>query len=269
MSSSSTSGLAISRFSLDTHTLAPSGASNAYVLGEVDGLLIDPAGRSPDLDRAVAERVGHVALTHHHPDHVDGVEHYASEHGLTVWSLAGRQTSFLDATGIEPERTFLPGETLPVAGGIDILDTPGHSMDHVAFVVDDAMMSGDLVLRDSTVVVSARGGDMRAYLSSLRRVAARSPDRLYPGHGPVIDTPRETCMGTLHRRLYRERRVLEAIENGHHTLDDVIDAAYEKDVSDVFMLAKLTVEAHLEKLEIEGRITREDEHITVATPPRP
>lgn len=255
--------MAISRFSIDTHTMAPSGATNAYIIGETDGVLIDPADTTNELDRAVDRGVSHIALTHHHPDHVDGVEPYATEHDLLVWALAGRESSFLEATGIEPDRTFLPGQRLPIAGGIDVMDTPGHSLDHVAFLVGNVMISGDLALRDSSVVVSGRDGDMRAYLSSLRRVAARNPHRMYPGHGPTIESPRETCLRTLQRRMYRERQVLEAIAAGHEELDDMVHAAYEKDVSDVFILAKTTVKAHLQKLEVEGRIRWEDDLITL------
>jgi glyoxylase-like metal-dependent hydrolase (beta-lactamase superfamily II) len=96
---------------------------------------------------------------------------------------------------------------------------------------------------------------MRAYLTSLRRLRARDPDRLYPGHGSVIDDPRATLDRLIDHRLRRERNVRAAVESGARTLDEVVDAAYDKDLSGVRDMARATVQAHLEKLAVEGDVT--------------
>lgn len=246
-------------FSLEAPTRALSGETNAYVVGREDGLLIDPATRQPALDAVVEAQVGHVAVTHHHPDHVSGVRSYADEYDLTVWARAGRHESFESAAGMEPDRTFTPGQTIPAAGGIPVLDTPGHAPEHVAFAVSNGFVTGDLAVSEGSVVVGAPQGDMRAYLSSLRRLYARSPDRLYPGHGSIIDDPRSTCERLIKHRLDRERRVLEAIQEGNETPEEIVDAAYEKDIRAVYDLARATVIAHIEKLAHEGKVTFDDE----------
>jgi glyoxylase-like metal-dependent hydrolase (beta-lactamase superfamily II) len=97
-------------------------------------------------------------------------------------------------------------------------------------------------------------GDLRAYLTSLRRIHARCPARLLPGHGPVIEEPRAVCERLLSHRLDRERRVADAVEAGARTPDDVLAAAYDKDLTGVRDLARATVVAHLEKLAVEGRV---------------
>jgi len=242
------------RFVLDAQTRAPGGATNAYAVGAQDGLLIDPADRTAELDEAVADRVDHVAVTHYHPDHVGAVEHYAEEFDLTLWARYGREDAFAAATGCVPDRVFLPGETIPAAGGVPVMDTPGHAPEHVAFGVDDGLVTGDLAVAAGSVVVGGPDGDMRAYLGSLRRIHARAPNRLYPGHGPVIESPRETCRRLIDHRLDREQTVLAAVESGAETLDEIVEAAYEKDVSDVYDLARATVIAHLDKLAVEYRI---------------
>ncbi len=254
----------IQRFSLDGQTRSPSGETNAYVVGETNGIVIDPAREHPELTRAVQERAEHVAVTHYHPDHIGAVESYAEEWNLAVWALAGRGEAFEHATGIQPDRRFFPGETVPVAGGIEILDTPGHAPEHVSFVVPDGIITGDVAVDEGSVVVGAPDGDMRAYLTSLRRLYARNPERLYPGHGPVIEAPRSTCKRLIQHRLRREHRVLDAIEAGNETLDEIVGATYEKDISAVYDLAKLTVVAHIEKLAVEGRITYDGERAVLA-----
>lgn len=254
----------IQEFSVASPTRSQRGETSAYVLGETDGLLVDPAGRRSDLDGVVADRVSHVAVTHYHPDHVGAVKTYTEEWDLEAWALSGRCDGFESATGVDPDRVYFPGETLPVAGGIEVLDTPGHAPEHVSFVVPSGIVTGDVAVRDGTVVVGAPAGDMRAYLTSLRRLSARDPDRLYPAHGPLVDAPRGTCERLIRHRRDRERRVLAAVAAGNETPDAIVGAAYDKDVTAVYDLAKATVIAHLEKLAVEGAVTLDGETAMLA-----
>jgi len=251
----------IEQFSVETQTRAPGGATNAYVLGTESALLIDPAGRTEALDAAVADRVAHVAVTHHHPDHVGAVAEYAAAHDLTVWAKYGRSEGFAAATGREPDRLFLPGESLPAGDGVAVMETPGHALEHVAFTAPDGLVTGDLAVAAGSVVVGGPDGDMRAYLSSLRRVHARAPERLYPGHGPAIEDPRATCRRLISHRLDREASVLAAVRSGAETPDEILDVAYDKDVSGVYDLARATVVAHLDKLAVEGKIRWDSETV--------
>ena len=236
-----------------TRTRAPGDATAAYLVS--DSLLVDPAGESAGLDAAiVAANPSHVAVTHHHPDHVGGVAAYADRFDLTVWARRGREEDFTAATGVTPDRTFHPGDSIPTGAGVRVVDTPGHAPEHVAFDVTGGVLSGDLAVAEGSVVVGAPKGDMRAYLASLRRIHAMNPDRLYPGHGPVIGETRATCRRLIEHRLDREARVLAAVQAGAHSPDEILDLAYEKDLSGVQDLARATVVAHLEKLTVDGRL---------------
>jgi ribonuclease/clavin/mitogillin len=243
------------RVPVEAPTRAPTGRTAAYVVGDGDALLIDPPARDGSVDAAIAEQgATHVAVTHHHPDHVGAVAACAREFDLTVWARAGRAGAFAEATGVEPHKTFLPGETLPTIPPTAVVDTPGHAPEHVAFEAGDRLVTGDLAVARGSVVVGAPEGDVRAYLSSLRRIHARDPEQLLPAHGPVIDDPRETCRRLIAHRLDREARVLAAVERGATTPDEVVESAYDKDVSAVYDLARATAVAHLEKLAVEGKI---------------
>jgi ribonuclease/clavin/mitogillin len=242
----------IERVSVPVDTRAPTGDTNAYVVGRGGGVLVDPADRTDDLD-AVADRADHVVVTHHHPDHVGGVADYADDR--TVWARVGRTEAFTAATGVRPDRTFAEGTTIPTdEGDVTVLDTPGHAPEHVAVSTPDGLVVGDLAVAEGSVVVGAPEGDMRAYLTSLRRVRALSPDRLHPGHGPVVHDPEAICDRLIDHRLDRERRIQAAVDEGHETLDAVLEAAYDRDLSGVRDLARATVVAHLEKLAVEGRV---------------
>lgn len=247
--------MTVTRISVPAATHAPTGTTNAYVLDLADSLLVDPAAWTDDLAETAREAsVAHIAVTHHHPDHVEGVAAASRALGATVWARAGREASFEAATGVSPDRVFAPGDSIPADTDVTVLDTPGHTPEHVAFATGDGFLSGDLAVAEGSVVVGAPEGDMRAYLTSLRRVFARAPAKLFPGHGQVIETPRQTCRRLIEHRLTRERRIKAAVADGVETLATLVDTVYEKDVSGVRSLAEATVVAHLEKLAVENRV---------------
>jgi ribonuclease/clavin/mitogillin len=250
----------IRRHAVPVQTRAHTGETNAYVLGDADGerVLVDPAGRTDALDDA-ATAVAHVALTHTHPDHVGAVGAYADSADATVWAFAPYADQFRQATGVDPDRTFRQGDELGDSG-VSVLATPGHAPDHVAFVVDGAAVTGDLVFADSSVFVGAPDGDLRAYLATLRRLSARGFDALYPGHGDAIAAPRDRIRDLYFHRLDREQRILEAVRGGARTVDDVVTAAYAKDLTGVRDLAAAAVRAHLDKLLVEDRVQWDGAH---------
>ncbi|WP_254838736.1 MBL fold metallo-hydrolase [Natronomonas marina] len=250
----------VERVPVEVSTRAPTGTTACYVLGSADALLVDPP--APD-DRIEAEldRVGAVAVTHHHPDHVGAVAEYADAADATVWCRLGREDEFVEATGAAPDRTFAEGTTIETGDGpVVVRDTPGHAPEHVAFETPDALVAGDLAVAEGSVVVAPPEGDVRAYLASLRRVLGLAPDRILPAHGPVIDDPRATCERLIDHRLDRERRVLAAVEAGNRTVEDLLDAAYDKDLTGVRDMAAGTVRGHLEKLAVEGRVRWDGAH---------
>ena len=246
----------IIRLPIPTGTRAPDGRTNAYVLGRDSAALVDPAGRTDDLDRLVRRRdITHLLLTHTHPDHVGAVTEYAETTGATVWARQGHEERFREATGIAPDRLFTPGTTIPVGDDhVTILEAAGHAPDHIAIRAGEEgpICSGDCAVREGSVVVGTPDGDVRAYLSTLRRLWAIDPPRLLPGHGPEIEEPRATTEQLIAHRLERERKVAAAVDDGARSLEEILEAAYDKDLTGVQDLARATVRAHLEKLDVEG-----------------
>ncbi len=245
-------------------TSAPGGETNAALFGRDDALLVDPAAISPELDARV-DSVAHVAVTHHHPDHVGAVAEYAGRTGATVWARAGREAVFKRAAGVAPDRTFREDTTIPTGEGpVTVVETPGHTPEHVGFAAGGTMAVGDLAVAEGSVAVLAPEGDMRAYLTSLRRLHAIAPARCLPGHGPPVEDPRGTARRLIQHRRERERRIREAVVAGARSVSAATDAAYEKDVSAVRSMAEATVRAHLEKLAVEGRVVFNGEQATPA-----
>ena len=185
-----------------------------------------------------------VVATHSHTDHVAGIP------ALRVrWSdlivRGGPGTPLQDGEALES------GDARLIA-----IHTPGHAADHFCLLDESRrdVYCGDLVRLGGTVVIPAsRGGSLRQYLDSLRRIRALNPRRLLPGHGPVIDDPSAVIDEYLAHRALREQQVLEALAAGCDDADAIVARIYPGLSAALHPAALETVKAHLEKLREEGR----------------
>lgn len=247
----------VEEVSVSVPTSAPGGATNAYVVTGEESYLVDPAEESEALTRLVGENaIDHLVVTHTHSDHIGGVSYYRDRTDACVWAHESFVSRFREATGVVPDATFREGT--PIGEAI-VLHMPGHAPDHVVFAFGDIGIAGDMAFEEGSVFVGGTDGDMRAYLTSLRRLLHQDFTDLYPGHGPVITAPEETITRLIHHRMMREQNVLEAVRSGAESLTAIVSEAYEKDVSDVQTLAELSVGAHLEKLRVEKKVTWDGE----------
>jgi glyoxylase-like metal-dependent hydrolase (beta-lactamase superfamily II) len=211
--------------------------TNTYV---VDGWVVDPGPDDPaHLDAIVAAApsgIDGIVLTHGHFDHAEGAPALAERAGVDVMRPSG-------------------GDEV---GPFSAIATPGHAPDHVSLLLGRILFSGDMVLGEGSVFVGGEEGSMSAYLDSLRRLMALELDAILPGHGPVVWDPRAKLEEYLAHRLDRERRVLEAVEAGARTRDEVLDRAWSEIDLDAVpylrMAAGLTLDAHIDKLAAEGRL---------------
>lgn len=226
--------------------------TNTWVIGDPPAVVIDPGPDIPEHLREVlrtAGRIGVIVLTHDHPDHAPGAVRLASSSGARV--LAARP-----ADGIERLRDGAIAEAGDVA--LDVVATPGHSPDHLAFFERGtrALFTGDAVLGRGTSVVDPPEGDLVAYLRSLRRMLELRPRTIYPGHGPVALNASAKLEEYLEHRAMREEQVLSALAEGPRTQAEMVASIYEGYAPEVLALAERSVLAHLLKLESEGRVDK-------------
>jgi len=186
--------------------------TNTYLLDRSDGAVaVDPG----PLDEAHLTRVAAlrpitaVVLTHHHPDHSDGV--------ARLIELTGAQV--LDAHAV-PD-----GEPL-AATGLRVLRTPGHTADSVCLVHDGGVLTGDTVLGRGSTVVAWPDGDLAAYLTSLERLQQLGDLPVLPGHGPVLPSVRAAAAAYLAHRRARLDQVRAAIDAGDRTAEQVVARVY-------------------------------------------
>jgi glyoxylase-like metal-dependent hydrolase (beta-lactamase superfamily II) len=213
--------------------------TNTYV---VANWVIDPGPGDDDhlenVLRAVSGSLEGIVLTHDHVDHSEGAASLAERGG-----------------GVPVLR---PGAG-DGSGPFTAIATPGHSPDSVSLVWERVCFTGDTVLGTGSVFIAPGEGSLSEYLESLQRLRSLDLEAICPGHGPVVWEPAAKLDEYVSHRLERERRVIAALEAGARTRDELLERAWDDVEWDeagwLRQAAALTLEAHLEKLRDEGRLT--------------
>jgi glyoxylase-like metal-dependent hydrolase (beta-lactamase superfamily II) len=117
------------------------------------------------------------------------------------------------------------------------------------------LFTGDHVMQGSTVIINPPDGDMRAYLQSLEALLAEDIAILAPGHGYLIGAPHREIRRLIEHRVWRESKVVEAIERcGGGTCDELLPLVYADVPAALRSVAQRSLLAHLTKLVAEGRV---------------
>jgi glyoxylase-like metal-dependent hydrolase (beta-lactamase superfamily II) len=219
--------------------------TNTYLYGSDPCVVIDPGpddvGHLEAVRAAAGERggVGLILLTHSHGDHAVGAQPLAA--------------------AVAAEAAEAPPVILPAGGeehaGLRALATPGHAADHVCFLAPDGVcFSGDLVLGEGSTFVPPDGGSLAAYMDSLRLLQAEPIELIAPGHGPWVTDPTAKLAEYVEHREMRERRLLAALGRGERSKEALLAEAWSAVSAELRPAAALVMEAHLQKLEREGRL---------------
>ena len=265
----------ISMFSARTPTLPPATHTNSYALGGRDVLLVEPATPYPDEQRewlawarglaSQGRTLVAIVATHHHDDHVGGLDVLAEELSVPVWAHPLTVERLAPQTRARITRRLGDGDVIvldaPRTESWEVMHTPGHAPGHVCLAEQSSrtVVVGDMVASVGTILIAPGDGDMTVYLEQLQRLAARNAVLALPAHGEPVDDPTVLFNKYIQHRLAREVKVLEAVRAAGPSGAEapaLVPAAYADTPVHLWPIAKLSLEAHLEKLEREGRIGR-------------
>ncbi len=225
------------------------GTNTYLVRSGPEALIIDPGPLDRTHEQAIRTAVAGsrpkgVLVTHTHEDHAPLANPLAADLAVPTYGYAPGPHFKPDRLLADDDRVRFGSEE------VQAVHTPGHSHDHLCFLVRTSLFTGDHIMGGSSVVVE----DMGAYLRSLRKLQRLWLDRLYPGHGLVMDDAAGIVAAYIEHRLEREQQVLSAVQTGASTVMEIIQAVYADVNPALHPLAAVSVRAHLVKLGEDGLV---------------
>lgn len=167
--------------------------NSCYLLDLGDGaaLAVDPPRDLRAVRAALARsglRIRYVADTHLHADFLSGAAQLAQDDGAQVLASAAGRRGFAHRGLVDGDEIDLGGLTLAAVG------TPGHTDEHLSYLLRDGTVAVGVFTGGSLIVGSAartdllgadRGAELaRAQYRSLRRLAALPEQtQVWPTHG--------------------------------------------------------------------------------------
>ncbi len=265
-------------FPMKTKTLPPATHTNCFIVGKREFVVIDAAGKDEAEQRKLFELIDsmvekdfickEIIVSHLHKDHFGGeitLQKYLQEKsGLQVPISAHRLTAESLRNEVKIEKFIEDNKSINLkdengeAFALKALHAPGHARGHLCFYDEELgfLLSSDNVIGSGSVLIAPPEGNMKDYLNSLERMKNLPNLRFLCGsHGAAIVDAKGKIENYITHRLERERRILEAIENGANTPSEIVEKVYQDVSPELWNLAEKSVEAHLEKLELDQRIS--------------
>ncbi|CAG8825471.1 13691_t:CDS:1, partial [Racocetra persica] len=157
----------------------------------------------------------------------------------------------------KPQHAYQPIEDNQIfqtdGASLRVIFTSGHSEDHIAFYLEEenAIFTGDAVLGQGTTVFE----NLEEYMTSLQKMKKLTPDRLYPGHGPVVEDGMAKLDEYIDHRLQRDQEILDVLKQSDKPLTamQIVESIYAAYPRELWKAAEASVKLHLFKLENESK----------------
>ncbi len=204
----------------DCHTYLIDGGGEAALIDAGSGIQSEWMRSNIEQDGVSLASIRKIVLTHSHWDHARGCACWQRATGASVFVhrlgcpvlTAGRwPESHISKHGIASEPVSAPrgledGEEIAVGDlRLQVVHTPGHSDDSISLLVKfgerRVLFGGDTVFAEGGHGTVSAETDFRAYLNSVRRLAALRVDVLLPGHKQFILSRAHEHVALLERKL--------------------------------------------------------------------
>lgn len=218
--------------------------TNTYIVrGGGATVIVDPG---PDLDahlEALPETIDLILVTHRHRDHLGAAVPLAVRTGAPIRAIDPALCR--DAEALRDEERIELGTVR-----LDVVATPGHTSDSVAFIAPDAgaIFTGDTLLGGSSTVLDHPDGTLADYLATLERLGTLDAGlRIHPGHGEPGAALGTEVARTLRHRHARLAQVREAVAQlgPDADVESVLEVVYAEAPPRVLGAARMSLAAQL------------------------
>lgn len=240
--------------------------TNTYLIGSDDITLIDPGPNDAEhIEKILSlggDKIKRILVTHTHKDHSPAALPISKKLNIPMFGrLVDRDSEWEDET-FAPDTVLSHGDIISTNEyTLETIHSPGHASNHLCFYLKDqkCLLTGDHIMDGSTVVIAPPDGNMTEYIESLKLLESYDIDYFAPGHGEFMQEPSKTIQSIIRHRLSRESKVLRTIENNKdQDIDKLLLSVYD-DVPDILHpIARMSLLAHLIKLEGDGKILQTD-----------
>ncbi len=147
----------------------------------------------------------------------------------------------------------------------NIIEVPGHAPDQIAFYDkrNSWLFAGDLLIEhiSSNALVEPdlfgrKIPSLSQQIDSLKKCLALDVDLVLPGHGALIERPKLLISKRLERIEAKINRLIQLIESGISTGNDLALSYYKNTYYEQFSLVMSEIIGHLDYLEVQGRIKK-------------
>jgi hydroxyacylglutathione hydrolase len=162
--------------------------------------VVDPGDATPALDYLEREKLKLVAVlaTHHHPDHVGGIEQILQRHKVPVYGPKNEPIATLTRAVGGGDKVEIP----ELGAKFDVLDIPGHTRAHIAYYGGGALFCGDTL-----------------FACGCGRVFEGTPEQMHASLSKLAALPDDTLVYCGHEYTLANIGFAKAVEPGNKALD--------------------------------------------------